>query len=120
MSMIPIPEQERLLKKRAQRYLEKQGYKLKSSQGGGFQIQSALTGEPVAGENFELNIYDVGRFAGICGYSTKRNEKADIISAEAARKNMIDRQNQIPDKIDPQTGKYTPEYAAALEKNGTL
>lgn len=117
--MIPIAEQERLLQKRAKRYLEKKGYRLIASQNAGFQIQSALSGKVIAGNNYELSVYDVGRLAGICGYSTKENVKADIESAEAARKGMINRQNMM-NETDPQTGLYTPEYAAALEKMGVL
>ncbi len=116
--MIPIPEQERLLQRRAKRELERKGYKLLSSQSGGFSIQSALTGETVAGENYELTVYEVGRFAGICGYSTRENVEADVISAKAARKRMIDRQSRVPDERDPITGLYTPEFAAALEQMG--
>ena len=116
--MIPIAEQERLLKQRAQRELEKKGFKLLSSQGGGFQIRSALNGEIVAGPEYELTVYEVGRFAGICGYSTRENCKADVISAEAARRKMIDRQSRVPNERDPKTGLPTPEYAAALEKMG--
>ena len=116
--MIPIPEQERLLQRRAKRELERKGYKLLSAQGGGFQIQSALNGEVVAGANFELTVYEVGRFAGICGYSTRENVKADLLSAEKARARMIDRQNRVPNSRDPITGLNTPEYAAALEKMG--
>ena len=118
--MISIAEQERLLKKRATRYLEKQGYKLKSSQNGGFQIQSALTGEAIAGKNYELTVYDVGRFAGICGYSTTENVKADVLSAEASRNRMVDRHTKVPNERDSITGLATPEYAAALEKMGVL
>lgn len=116
--MIPIAEQERLLQKRAKRELERQGFKLKSSQGGGFQIQSALTGEIAAGKDFELSVYDIGRFAGICGYSAAENVQADMQSAEMARARMVNRQSRIPVEIDPITGKYTPEYAAALEQMG--
>lgn len=117
-SMIPIAEQERLLQKRAKRELEKMGYKLFSSKDGGFQIRSALYGNVEAGENYELTVYDVGRFAGICGYSTRENITASIISADMARQRMIDRHSRVPSKIDPVTGLYTPEYAAALEKMG--
>ena len=116
--MIPIPEAERLLQKRSKRELERQGFKLLSSKTGGFQIQSALTGEVVAGKDFELTVYDVGRFAGVCGYSTAENVKADITSAELARQRMIDRQTRVPDERDPVTGLYTPEFASALEKMG--
>lgn len=116
--MIPIAEQERLLQRRAKRELEKKGYRLLSSNGGGFQIQSAIDGKTVAGENYELSIYEVGRFAGICGYSTAENTEAGIVSAAKARENMISRQTRVPDRTDPKTGLPTPEYAAALEKMG--
>ena len=116
--MMPIAEQERLLQRRAKRELEKQGYKLLSSKSGGFQIQSALTGKIAAGENFELTVYEVGRFAGICGYSTTENVKADLLSAEMARSRMVNRQTRVPDERDPITGKPTPEFAAALEAMG--
>ena len=114
--MIPIPEQERLLQKRAKRELERQGYKLLANKAGGYQIQSALTGEITAGQNFELTVYEVGRIAGICGYSTEENVKADILSAEMARQRMIYRHTRIPNERDPITGLPTPEYAANLEK----
>ena len=116
--MIPIPEQERLLEKRAKRELEKQGFKLLSNQKGGFQIQSALDGSIAAGKDFDLTVYDVGRFAGICGYSTAENVKADLVSAGAARQRMISRQTRVPDERDPITQNYTPEFAAALEQMG--
>ena len=116
--MIPIPEQERLLLKRARRELEKQGYKLFTNKEGGCQIQSALDGSIVAGENYEMSAFDVGRFAGICGFSTTENVKADIVSAEMARKRMIYRHSRIPNERDPVTGLPTPEYAANLEKMG--
>ena len=116
--MIPVAEQERLLQKRSKRALEKMGYKLLKSQAGGFQIQSALTGAVVAGKDYELTVYDVGRFAGVCGYSTTANIKADLTSAELARQRMIDRQTRVPDTKDPVTGLNTPEYASALEKMG--
>lgn len=118
--MIPIAEQERLLQTRAKRELERQGYKLLSSKGGGYQIQSAIDGKVVAGESFDLSIYEVGRFAGICGYSANENTKADIESAAAARDRMISRQSRVPVKKDPKTGLPTPEYAAALEKMGAM
>ena len=114
--MIPVAEQERLLKKRAQRELERQGYKLFSNKTGGFQIQSALTGKVIAGENYELSVFDIGRFAGVCGFSTTANVEADITSAELARKRMIDRHTRIPDTKDPVTGLPTPEYASVLEQ----
>ena len=116
--MLPVAEQERLLQRRAKRELEKQGYKLISSKSGGFQIQSALTGKVAAGENFELTVYEVGRFAGICGYSTTENVKADLQSAEMARSRMVSRQTRVPDERDPITGLYTPKFAAALEAMG--
>ena len=116
--MIPIAEQERLLMKRARRELEKQGYKLLSSKTGGLQIQSAINGEVVAGPNYELTVFEAGRFAGIWGYSTTENVKEDVTAAEAARQRMIYRHSRIPDERDPITGKITPEYAAALEQMG--
>ena len=114
--MLAIAEQERLLQRAAKRELEKQGYKLFSNKTGGFQIQSAIDGKIVAGKDFEMTVYDVGRFAGICGYSTASNVKADLQSAEMARARMISRQTRVPDEKDPITGLNTPEYAAALEK----
>lgn len=116
--MIPAAEQERLLQRRAKRELERQGYKLLSSKEGGFQVQSALTGKVIAGPNYELTVYEIGRLAGICGYSTAENVAADLLSAEAARARMIDRHTRVPNPKDPITGRNTPEYAAALEKMG--
>ena len=66
----------------------------------------------------EMSAFDVGRFAGICGFSTTENVKADIVSAEMARKRMIYRHSRIPNERDPVTGLPTPEYAANLEKMG--
>lgn len=111
-------EKERLLAKRAKRYLEAQGFKLKSSQGGGYQVISAFDDHVIAGPDFELTVEDVGRIAGICGYSTEANENAEAASAEAARKRMIDRTSRIPDQYDPKTGLPTPEWAAWQEQEG--
>ena len=116
--MIPIAEQERLLQKRAKRELEKQGYKLLANKAGGCQVQSAFTGEIIAGPEFELSIYETGRLFELWGYSTERNTEQDLTAAEMARRNMIYRHSRVKDERDPITGLYTPEYCAAREQMG--